>query len=158
MKKQIISLLTLMMAFASASYAEEDLSEQIAVANDTLEAVKDSVVEKVSESVPSVSDSDVASIEEQVDSVATDTTEPYVPYSEGLFLRPEVGGGIMMASSRIDTKSNFDVSAGVNVGYQLNASFSIGKGCSFYYASMNVENFDEVMSWNATLKDEYVDK
>ncbi len=160
MKKQIITLLTLMMAFTSASFAEDKASVQIAPVMDESEVAEaDSIVKETSKSTISEIGSKVTEVtEEAVDSVAADTTDPYVPYSEGLFFRPEIGGGMMVASSRIDTKSNFDASAGVNLGYQLNTNLSIGFGISFYYSSMTIENFDELMAWSPSLKDEYVDK
>lgn len=162
MKKQIISLLTLMTAFASASFAEGEPSvSEAPVMEDSVKAIVDSAASTIDSAIKttnSVATTLESTTEEVADSAAADTTDPYVPYSEGLFFRPEVGGGIMVASSRIGTKSNFDASAGVNLGYQLNTNLSIGFGISFYYSSMTIENFDEVMAWSPTLRDEYVDK
>lgn len=167
MKKQIITLLTLMMACASASYAESDSPEVIEADRESDGVVIKSEEESVSDdpvaeekAAVAVVDSVVysANLEEPQDSASADTTDPYVPYSEGLFFRPEIGGGMMVASSRVDTKSNFDASVGLNMGYQLNASLSLGFGLSFYYSSMTIENFDEVMAWSPSLRDEYVDK
>lgn len=167
MKKQIISLLTLMMAFASASYAQ---SESLAV---DVESDSENVVLKTEEAVESKASASKDTVvvtkidtvvdtllnyEELQDSASADTADPYVPYSEGLFFRPEIGGGMMVASSRVDTKSNFDASVGLNMGYQLNANLSLGFGLSFYYSSMTMENFDEMMAWSPSLRDEYVDK
>lgn len=167
MKKQIITLLTLMMACASASYAESDSPEVVEADRESdgvvIKSEEESVLDvPVAEEKAAVAvvDSAVSNVtlEEPQDSASADTTDPYVPYSEGLFCRPEVGGGLMLASSRVDTKSNFNASVGVNMGYQLNANFSLGFGLSFYYSSMKMENLDELMAWNPSMRDEYVDK
>jgi len=174
MKKQIISLLTLMMACASASYAQSE-SLTIDVESDSEDVflkTEESVESKASASKDAVVVTKIDTVVDPAldtligllnpglfqDSVSADTTDPYVPFSEGLFCRPEVGGGLMVASSRVDTKSNFNASVGVNMGYQLNANLSLGFGLSFYYSSMTMENFDELMAWNPSLRDEYVDK
>ena len=160
MKKQIITLLTLMMAFASASFAEDEPSVQIAPVMDESEVAEaDSIVKETPKSTISKMESKVTEVtEEVVDSVAADTAAPYVPYSEGLFFRPEVGGGKLVFSNRTDTKANFDITAGVNMGYQFNANFSIGWGISFYYSSMKLENFEERTAWNPATRDEFEDK
>ncbi len=162
MKKQIISLLALMVSFAPTTFAEDVVDEQLTVLEDAVESVKDSSLQAVKDSAKQVvkvaEDSLATSLEEVVDSVAADTSEPYVPYSEGLLLRPEVGGGKLLFSDRVDTKPNFDITAGVNLAYQLNANLSIGWGISFYMSSMKMEDFDEIMDWNPTLRDEYEDK
>jgi len=162
MKKQIITLLTLMMAFASASFAEDEPSVLVApVMDDSVEAIADSAAATMDSAVKttsSVATTLESTTEEVVDSVAADTTEPYVPYSEGLFFRPEVGGGKLVFSNRTDTKANFDITAGVNMGYQFNANFSIGWGISFYYSSMKLENFEERTAWNPATRDEFEDK
>ena len=155
MKKQIISLLTLM-AIASVSYAQDEeirVVEEIMVVSES-EAVLDSVSKKVDSVAVNLVDEEEA----LADSVAADTTEPYVPFSEGLFFRPELGGAKMMYSNRVDKGPNYDVSVGVNLAYQLNTNLSIGWGVSFYMCSLQMENFDELMSWNPTLRDEYEDK
>ena len=155
MKKQIISLLTLM-AIASVSYAQDEeirVVDEIMVVSES-EAVLDSVAKKVDSVAVNLVDEEEA----LADSVAADTTEPYVPFSEGLFFRPELGGAKMMYSNRVDKGPNYDVSVGVNLAYQLNTNLSIGWGVSFYMCSLQMENFDELMSWNPTLRDEYEDK
>lgn len=155
MKKQIISLLTLM-AIASVSYAQDEeirVVDEIMVVSES-EAVLDSVSKKVDSVAVNLVDEEEA----LADSVAADTTEPYVPFSEGLFFRPELGGAKMMYSNRVDKGPNYDVSVGVNLAYQLNTNLSIGWGVSFYMCSLQMENFDELMSWNPTLRDEYEDK
>lgn len=168
MKKQIISLLTLMMACASASYAQSE-SLTFDVESDDSDDVwlktEESVESKASASkeavvvtkIDTVADS-LLNHEELQDSTLADTTEPYVPFSEGLFFRPELGGAKMMYSNRVDKGPNYDVSVGVNLAYQLNTNLSIGWGVSFYMCSLQMENFDELMSWNPTLRDEYEDK
>ena len=94
MKKQIITMLTLMMAFASASFAEDESSElEAPVMDDSVEATVDSAAATVNSAVKttnSVATTLESETEEVVDSVAADTADPYVPYSEGLFFRPEV--------------------------------------------------------------------
>lgn len=155
MKKQIISLLTLM-AIASVSYAQDEeirVVDEIMVVSES-EAVLDSVAKKVDSVAVNLVDEEEA----LADSVAADTTEPYVPFSEGLFFRPELGGAKMMYSNRVDKGPNYDVSVGVNMAYQLNTNLSIGWGVSFYMCSLQMENFDELMAWNPTLRDEYEDK
>lgn len=155
MKKQIISLLTLM-AIASVSYAQDEeirVVDEIMVVSES-EAVLDSVAKKVDSVAVNLVDEEEA----LADSVAADTTEPYVPFSEGLFFRPELGGAKMMYSNRVDKRPNYDVSVGVNMAYQLNTNLSIGWGVSFYMCSLQMENFDELMAWNPTLRDEYEDK
>lgn len=155
MKKQIISLLTLM-AIASVSYAQDEeirVVDEIMVVSES-EAVLDSVAKKVDSVAVNLVDEEEA----LADSVAADTTEPYVPFSEGLFFRPELGGAKMMYSNRVDKGPNYDVSVGVNMAYQLNTNLSIGWGVSFYMCSLQMGNFDELMSWNPTLRDEYEDK
>ncbi|MBR4712942.1 MAG: hypothetical protein IKP27_04620 [Paludibacteraceae bacterium] len=159
MKKQIISLLTLMVAFASASFAEDELSVPVSpVEYDSVAAIVDSVAAMADSAVTTtnLAAAKLESLPEEVtDSVAADTADPYVPYSEGLLFRPEVGGGKMVFSNRVESKLNFDITAGLNAAYQFNANLSVGWGVSFYYCSMKIEDFDELLAWNPTLKDEY---
>ena len=84
-----------MVSFAPTTFAEDVVDEQLTVLEDAVESVKDSSLQAVKDSAKQVvkvaEDSLATSLEEVVDSVAADTSEPYVPYSEGLLLRPEVG-------------------------------------------------------------------
>lgn len=170
MKKKIFSLLALITFFASTSYSQQDgfVEETDQIPSLAAGAVEET--ENVNDSLKVVSDTvkkQVSAIEKPLllavdslttDSAAVDTTEPYVPFSDALFLRPEVGAGIMTASNIVEKEGNYDLSVGITMAYQFNPALSVGWGVSFFMNTMNIENFDEVMSWSPEAKEDYEDK
>ncbi len=172
MKKKIISLLALMSLFVSTSFSQQyDDVETVQMTSsddnviegesvkDTLKTVVDTVKKEIAEIEKPLLAADSIVVDSlAADSAAADTTDPYIPFSDGLFLRPEIGGGLMTASNLVDKSGNYDFSVGIDMGYQFNPNLSVGWGVSFFMNSMKYDGLEELLAlWSPESIDNYKD-